>query len=233
MTDATGQRALALGDHVLLNRLIDRYPYVYHMAQVGTWPSIQQHGLLSTSAALDLVGIQGTRRSVVESAHRPEMLSLLPGMPDDIVLRDQKPMPPGRLRHALPKHVTPEEWYRLINGKVFFWVSKERLGRLLRSYGELEHDVLTIDTASLLSSQGSNVWLCHMNSGNTWPIPHRRDIDIFKRLPDYPVNTRGNPTKEVVELVVDYAVPDIANHVLEVNRIKGDVALSAVWRRPS
>lgn len=202
------------------------------MAQAGTWQSIQRRGLLSTTAALDALGIHGAQRDALEGGHRPGMLSLLPGLADDIVLRDQKPMPPNRLRHALPPNITPEEWYRLINGKVFFWVSEERLGRLLGSYGEFEHDVIIIDTASFLRAHETSAWLCHMNSGNTWPIPHRRDIDIFKRLPDYPVNARGNPLKEVVELVVDYAVPDIAVHVLTVNRVKGDETIRRVWTRP-
>ncbi|UUF01494.1 hypothetical protein NDY25_16315 [Xanthomonas hortorum pv. pelargonii] len=132
-----------------LSKLIDRYPRVYHMAQAGSWPSIQARGLFSTTGALDSLGVEGDRRTHFEAEHRPEMASLRPHSPDDIVLRDQKPMPPGRLAHALPAHVTPEQWYRLINGKVFFWAERERLLRLLNSYGEFEHDVLTIDTASL------------------------------------------------------------------------------------
>lgn len=213
---------------MLLSKLVERYPCIYHMAQAGSWPSIQRRGLLSTTAALDTIGIAGALRHEAENEHRPEMLSLLPGAPDNIILRDQKPMPPGRLTHALPGHITSQQWYQLINGKVFFWVSEERLQRLLLSYDQHEHDVLTIDTASLLNAHLPHIWLCHMNSGNTWPIPHRRDVDIFKRLPDYPVNTKGNPKKEVVELVVDYSVPDIADHVIEVRRIKGDVVLGNI-----
>jgi hypothetical protein len=33
--------------------LIARYPRLYHMAEDGSWPSIQAHGLLSTRAMLD------------------------------------------------------------------------------------------------------------------------------------------------------------------------------------
>ncbi|XLA27052.1 hypothetical protein ABFU38_05180 [Xanthomonas campestris pv. raphani] len=70
-----------------------------------------------------------------------------------------------------------------------------------------------------------------MNSGNTLPIPHWRDESIFKRIPDYPVNSVGRPVKDVVELVVDYSVPDIANHVIDVVRFKGDDRLDIVWTR--
>lgn len=216
-----------------LEKLIQRYPYLYHMAEVGMWPSIQRRGLLSTSASLDVLGIAGAQRIALESVFRPEMSHLRPGAPDNIVLRDQRPMPPSRLLQALPDGVTTEQWYRLINSKVFFWVSSERLGRLLRSYGTSQHDVLRIDTASLLGAHHARTWLCHMNSGNTLPIPHYRDESIFKRVPDYPVNGAGNPVKEVVELVVDYAIPDIAHHVVDVTRVQGDQDLGVIWQADS
>lgn len=201
------------------------------MAEVETWPSIQRRGLLSTTAALDALGIVGAQRATLESTYRPAMSNLAPGSPDNIVLRDQRPMPPNRLAQALPAGLTTEQWYRLINSKVFFWVSAERLGRLLRSYGVSQHDVLRVDTASLLSAHSARTWLCHMNSGNTLPIPHYRDESIFKRIADYPVNGVGTPIKEVVELVVDYSVPDIANHVLDVTRFQGETNLGQVWTR--
>lgn len=215
---------------MLLEKLITRYPYLYHMAEADTWASIQRRGLLSTTAALDVLGVNGARRQELEGAYRPTMLSLRPGGTDDIVLRDQRPMPPGRLAHALPPQIPAEQWYRLINGKVFFWVSRERLGRLLRAYGAHQHDVLRVNTASLLGVHALNTSLCHMNSGNTLPIPHRRDPSIFKRIADYPVNSVGNPVKEVVELVVDYAVPDIARHVVDVTRVQGDQHFGVVWQ---
>jgi hypothetical protein len=214
---------------VQLEKLIERYPYVYHMAEAGTWPSIQQRGLLSTTAALDALGIKGARRDELEGAYRPDMLSLNPGGANDIVLRDQRPMPPNRLAQALPAHLTTEQWYRIINNKVFFWVSQERLGRLLRSYEHQVHDVLRVNTASLLDSHFARTWLCHMNSGNTLPIPHWRDETVFKRIDDYPVNSVGKPTKEVVELVVDYSVPDIAQHVIDVTRVQGDETQGVIW----
>ena len=41
---------------------VRRYPRLYHMAQVGSWPSIERNGLLSTSALLDLFQIKGEAR---------------------------------------------------------------------------------------------------------------------------------------------------------------------------
>lgn len=214
-----------------ISHLIARYPRIFHMANAGSWSSIHARGLLSATAALDRLNVSGPLRAKFEDRHRPEMASIHPGLSDDIVLRDQKPMPPSRIERALPPAVSAADWYRLINGKVFFWAQRERLLRLLNSYGEFEHDVLTVDTASLLSSHASRVRLCHMNSGNTWPMPHPRDASIFKPIDEYPVRPSGLPQKEVVELVIEYGVPDIKDHVLAVTRMRGAEELGSLWRR--
>lgn len=209
-----------------VEEFVKRYPRLFHMAERDTWPNIKQRGLLSTSAVLDLHGISGDERRRLEREHRPEKVAV--GDQDErIVLRDQKPMAPDRLEKGLQGGVTTEEWYALINGKVFMWAQEHRLFGLLgaRHYRELEHDVLTIDAASLLGKHVDSVWLCPMNSGNTFPIPHRRGKDTFRRFSDYPVRSTGRPEKEVVEVVVDYSVPDISDHVIAVRRMRGDVVL--------
>jgi hypothetical protein len=217
---------------MLVEKLFEMYPKLYHMAEAGTWRSIQRHGLLSASAVLDLFHLEGDQRKPYEVEHRRQMLSVIPGRPDQIVLRDQKPMPPERLRLALMDGTTPEQWYQLINGKVFFWAEHHRLLRLLNAYGHDAHDVLILDTRSLVAAHLQNVWLCHMNSGNTLPIPHRRGIHIFKRIEDFPARKNGKPEKAVVEVLVDRGVPDIAEHTLEVLRMQRDQVLEQIWTRP-
>jgi len=212
---------------MLVEKLISRYPTIYHMAEAGTWNSIRQHGLMSTSAALDHFGYQGAARVPFETLHRPSMATI--GEPTEIMLRDQIPMPPERLRRALVDGTTTEQWYRLINGKVFFWAQEHRLHRLLNYYRGAEHDVLHVDTRRLLAAHKDDIWLSHMNSGNTLPIPHHRDISLFKRIDAYPERRTGGPAKEVVEIVVDYAVPNIASFVTRVDRMKGLTLLGLVW----
>lgn len=213
-----------------VEKLIELYPRVYHMAERGAWDNIRAHGLMSTTAVLDHLKVQGDDRARFESEHRDQKMDVRAGHPSNIVLRDQKPMPEGRLLQALTDGTTPQQWYELINEKVFFWVEEERLHRLLgaRDYRNLEHDVLTLNSAELIQAYADKIWLCHMNSGNTWPIPHRRGTEVFRRIADYPVKASGRPTKAVVELVVDYAVPNIADYVLEVRRMKGSEVLGII-----
>ena len=47
-----------------LAELVGDCPTLYHMAEGGGWPAIRQHGLLSTSALLNLYGVEGPQREV-------------------------------------------------------------------------------------------------------------------------------------------------------------------------
>lgn len=209
-----------------IKQIATRYPRLYHMAEAGTWPAIKANGLMSTSAALDFHAVGQPQRNVLEAGHRQEKVRLGGGAAA-IILRDQIPMPPARLELALQDGIKPADWYKLLNAKVFMWAEHHRLLGLLnaRHYRNLEHDVLTIDTASLLAVHAAHVWLCHMNSGNTFPIPHHRGSTTFRRIPDYPTKASGRPVKEVVEVVIDYSIPDISDHVVEVRRMKGKTVL--------
>lgn len=44
--------------------------------------------------------------------------------------------------------MTVEQWLRLLNSKVFFWLQRERVNRLLgaRAYRDSSHLVITFDT---------------------------------------------------------------------------------------
>jgi hypothetical protein len=211
-------------------RLIELYPRIYHMAEADSWPSIRQHGLLSSNDVATRSGVQGAASEQLRRGHRRAKVAVqVPGI-GTIVLRDQLPMPAERIGRALPPGVTPADWYELINDRVFFWAEHHRLVRLLKSrqYGHLEHDVLTINTASLVAIHTERILLCHMNSGNTLPMMTARSPAIFMPIADYPVNGRANPVKKVVEVTVLGGVPDIAEHVVEVRRMRGETVLGQI-----
>ncbi len=72
--------------------LVTRFPRLWHMAEDGSWPSIQSKGLLSTSSLLNLYKISGAERSAIEARHRPQSVPIdYKGLPRAVV-RDQKPM---------------------------------------------------------------------------------------------------------------------------------------------
>jgi hypothetical protein len=137
------------------------------------------------------------------------------------------------LERCLPRHLTPSDWYELLNAKAFFWLTENRLHRLTgaRAYRDLEHDVLEADTRSLIRAHRNAIWLCPMNSGCTKPMPHPRDETIFRRISGYPYKhwCRKRPRGErVVELAVDHSVPDICDHVRRVVVKRGSSIIDVI-----
>jgi len=216
-----------------LEELIVDCPTLYHMAERGSWASIKERGLLSTSALLNLYAINGAQRVAIEKQHRPCNVELWKnGMPR-VVIRDQIPMSDPGLARCLPKRLSPTDWYALLNAKVFFWLTEDRLHRLTgaKAYRDREHDVLEVDTRSLIGAHQKNIWFCPINSGCTKPIPHRRDETTFSRIADYPYENwrKKRPRGErVVELAVDHSVLDIREHVWRVLVKQGDVVIGTI-----
>ncbi|MCY3879288.1 MAG: hypothetical protein OXF74_08930 [Rhodobacteraceae bacterium] len=208
-------------NEVELEELVTNCPTLYHMAERGSWVSIRRNGLMSTSALLDRYDIKQPRRTEIESRHRPEGVVIEGQGLTPAVVRDQIPMSDEGLNRALPDRLQPADWYELLNAKVFFWLSETRLHRMTnaRAYRDREHDVLEVDTGSLVEAHRDAIWLCPYNSGCTKPMPHPRDESIFARIQNYRYaywRQRRSRRERVVELAVDHAVSDIENHVRRV-----------------
>lgn len=216
-----------------LDELISNCPTLYHMAERGSWPAIERHGLLSTSALMDLYEIDGAQRAQIELAHRPKSVSIAADGLPGAVIRDQIPMSDSGLKRALPSRLQPSDWYALLNSKVFFWLSVERLHKLTQAgaYRDHEHDVLEVDTRLLVDAHRDKIWLCPINSGCTKPMPHPRDEGIFSRIPQYPYahwRSRRARTERAVELAIDYSIPDIARYVRRVVAKRGSEVVSII-----
>lgn len=216
--------------------LLRHFPRLWHMAEDGSFELIRTHGLLSTSSLLDLYGIEGKKRSALELQRRPELVTISrDGFPNAII-RDQKPMTESALTKCLAKDFTPRQWFEILNKRVFFWLSRDRLRSLLsaRAYRGRPQTVLTVDTASLLNAHRDRIELCPLNSGATLYNPQPRGRDTFLPVADYPFEERcetRSVDKAVVELVVRDGVADIADHLVAAHRIHNGVQ-KELWRRP-
>ena len=205
--------------------LAARYPRLWHMAEDGSLPGIRRHGLLSTSALLDLYGIEGERREEIESRRRPEIQTIEHLEHGRALIRDNKPMQEKALEKSLTD-LTTREWYETLNHRVFFWVEPKRLQKLLgaRAYRDRPHLVLEVDTAKLLERHAGRVTLSPINSGATFPMnPAPRGPETFKCIAEH------DPDKPIVELAVDYAVPDIQELILSVSRWHGTEKLETLF----
>jgi hypothetical protein len=220
-----------------LEELLKDCPTLYHMAERGSWSSIYEQGLLSTTALLDLYRTSGNERERIESQRRVQSVSLEHPELAKVVVRDQFPMTDSGLLRCLPTHISPGDWYRLLNGKVFFWLTKGRLLRLLNAgtYRSEVHDVLEISTERLLDKYFDKIWFCPMNSGCTKPMPHPRDENTFRRIPEYPYahwRAKRPRGERIVEFAIDYSVPDIRKYVTRVVEMKSNDEIRTIYTTP-
>lgn len=203
-------------------QFVARVPRLFHMAQDGSWESIQHYGLLSTSALLDLFEVEGPERECIESARRPESVRIHHARYGTAVVRDNRPMNDRALRRCLVA-MEPREWYELLNRRCFFWCSGDRLRTMLkaRPYREQAHVVLTLDSAALLRSCADQASVTYINTGATLYDPPKRGRHTFVPLVDA-------PDRLPVELVVPGGVADVRRAVVRVDRMQGESCLGTL-----
>lgn len=216
-----------------LAELICDCPMLYHMAAAGAWPSIQRHGLWGTGALLDLFEVTGEARRAIET-RRPKSVTIHHPRLGHATIRDQKPIGDRSLAACLEDGLRPADWYALLNARAFFSLTRARLLRMLNagSYRHEAHDVIEVDTASLVAAHRDRITLCPINSGFAQRRAVPRGRSTFLPIADYPYaawrakRARG---ERVVELAVAPGVPDIARHARRVVRMRGGAELETLW----
>jgi len=217
-----------------VEELIERYPRLYHLSEAGAWPSIAAHGLLPAAEIVSTSTLGAAEQAKVLGRPRPSMLLIDHPLLGAVTIRDQTPLRAHILQGVL-RGMSTQQWLNTLNDRVFFWLHPQRLEQLLnarRNRGR-PHDVLTADTASLLSQHHERTRLSAINSGATlYPGAPERGPFTFRTIEDYPFTERlrhRTPQTAVVELAVLGGVPDIAAHVISVQRRLGTVVLADLW----
>ncbi|MEM6886240.1 MAG: hypothetical protein AAF571_14545 [Verrucomicrobiota bacterium] len=196
------------------------HPNLYHVAEPDAWPMIKRHGLLSTFAALDLFGVDHEKRKEITEFCRTETVAITHHNHGRIVINDNKPMSEKALHKCLDNGLTPKDWLKILNRRVFFWSSKEGLDRLLnaRMNQGRERLVLVFDTLRLAKAHKLQMEICPINSGSTIRKPARRGMHTFTPLPEMTYKAwrkkRGKNDK-ILEVTVLNHVPNVQNFVTE------------------
>jgi len=219
---------------------IDRYPTVFHMAAEGAWPHVRRNGLLSTTALLDRYKVTGDRRRELEACRRGKPARIEhPDTGETAVLRDNGPINERLLRDdLLVGDTTLEEWYRLLNRHVFFWVHESGLSNFLRVYRKSAHDVITVSTRRLVARDYDRIIVTPMNTGSaSWRTELRRGRDIFEpHIHEFDLEAWEllTPARRdaIVELAVDYAVESIEDITVRVDRRAHDQVPRPLWEHP-
>jgi hypothetical protein len=132
-------------------------------------------------------------------------------------------MPPAALSTCLDPGLSPQDWYDLVNGHVFFWFNHERVQRhgvALRGRAQV---LLTIDANALVASYEKSAYVTPFNIGNArrspalrgrrtlCPVSSWRQHGWKLELP--PGGRERNPRHVPAELLVKDAVPDIMRFI--------------------
>jgi hypothetical protein len=195
---------------------------LFHLAELGNWPSIRRHGLLSASALMDLAGLHGAAHTRCERRHRPADVELRRGC----MIREQRRIPPESLRRCLVG-LTPGQWYALLNQRVFMWLDAARLNRQRQACAARPQVVLTIDTGALLAAYAHAASLAPINTGNARRKPASRGLATFVPYERWresgweseavALGTRPRPRAHPpVEFTIEGGIPDITSYLLDV-----------------
>ena len=202
--------------------LADLHPRLFHVTPPGSWPSIERHGLLSASAAVDLFRPSPATRAAILTDRRATTVWLTHPDLGEREVNDQLPLNDAALAKCLDDRITPQEWRALLNARVFFWPNEEALDRLLsaRMNRERSRDVLVFDTLSLARAHGSDLDLCPINSGATIRKPARRGRTTFTPLAALPYRDwrkqRGRMDK-IVEITLRGSLPSPKDHLVQID----------------
>jgi hypothetical protein len=221
-----------------VNELIERFPRLFHLAEAGSARSISAHGLLSAQEIVSTSTLDPDEQTAILGRPRPRTLTIEHPLIRRATLRDQTPLRAHILERALID-MTAQQWLSALNERVFFWLHPQRMNQLLsarRNRGR-PHEVLVIDTASLVSAHHRRIRLSAINSGATlYPNAPERGTRTFQTIENYPFAARlrrRTPQTAVVELAISGGVRDIADHILDLYRVSSPAQLPASTRHGS
>lgn len=216
--------------------LIAKHPQLFHMASEGSWETIEKHGLLTTRDLVESSSLNSSERHALLRVRRATSSTIAHPVVGEVTIRDQGPLREQFLDVALTD-MSPGEWLDVLNGRVFFWLHPDKLSQLLgaRRYRNSAHDVITVDSASLLAAHLERVRLSPINSGATlYPNAPLRGSDTFQSIEDYDYEAfrkKRGPRDAIVELAVLDGVADIREHVIRVDRRQKDDVLTTLYKR--
>ncbi|WP_420969090.1 DUF7002 family protein [Bradyrhizobium sp. B120] len=181
---------------------------VYHLVDAANWDRVRRDGLKCTA---DLIG----RDNAACGEHRPRAIAA----PDGSYIRDQAPMPPSALARCLDPPLVPADWYRMLNGLVFFWFDRARVDRHVRAAHSRQQHLLTIDVARLVERYAAALRVTPFNTGNAKRKPASRGPRSFVPVDEWLANgwifecqAGGKPrppSHRPAELVSLVPIPDV------------------------
>ncbi len=189
----------------------EAYPTLFHVSLAQNIGQVMRHGLLSTSALLDLCDVHGEERFAIESCQRPRSVPISHSIHGCFLINDQAPMIAAALAKCLID-LSPEQWCRSLNRRLFFWPTQRRLARHIgaRFAAALPRIVIALDTKSTFEVLDFDAFeFSAINSGNTMRKAAPRGSATFLKASDYPFQERRKSrgrSDAIAEVTYPYTV---------------------------
>jgi hypothetical protein len=203
--------------------LAERYPRLFHLTAPDALDGIMRYGLRSTSSLLRDCEMTAPERARIETSRRPDEVALQHPLVGPVTINDNKPLHEARLARVLDDGLSPADWLRMLNARVFFWAREDGLRSLSSAAANRVRPrlVLVVDTRRLTQAYADWIDLCPINSGATRGIT-RRGLATFTPMRAVPYavwqRQRGRVDK-VKEVALRCDIPDVADFVLETRRL--------------
>ncbi|MEQ9505368.1 MAG: hypothetical protein RLO80_03795 [Hyphomonas sp.] len=198
------------------------HPRLFHLTHPESEAGIRRHGLLSTRVLLEKLEYPECARKEFLSQIRPGSVKLYHPDFGHAVVTDNAPLNEQKLSACLDDGLTPAEWMRLLNSRVFFWPDQKKLQTLkgARLNRDRSRKVLVFDTLTLLQRYLAQAEISPINTGATLYQPARRgrltftpagavDYKTWRRL-------RGMRTLDgIKEVTVLGGIPDASRFIID------------------
>jgi hypothetical protein len=174
---------------------------------------------------LELAKVPATQRQQLLLLPRAEVSRIQFPNGAQAVLRDQHPLSPRRLRHAL-QDLSQEQWMELLNARVFLFTQEPHARRLIKVYADQGQDVLKLKTASFLAAYEGHIEVSTRNSG---ALPRTgqpsRGRHTFVPLANFP----PDQVAAIQEVTILGGIDQIEPFVTNVIRYRPDGSKYRVW----
>ncbi len=182
--------------------------------------SIHRHGLLAPDDLLPLFAVGDQTRATLP-ARRPASVVLTHALHGSVTITDNRPLIMSSLAACLDDGLTPADWLKILNQRVFLWANRADADRLLDARLHRAHDrvILVFDTLSLARRHAGRMELSAINSGSTIRRPARRGLRTFTPLARHTyadwrrLRDRNDTIREVTILG---GINDPADHLAEI-----------------
>jgi len=185
------------------------------MTKADNWALIERHGLLPVSKLAEMSTMPDGGAPILRRRRNTPLR--LPIAGGEAWVRDQGPIREQMLTRCL-RGIPLEEWYAMLNERVFFFVRRADERKLCNAYRTMDQCLVRIDGTALVNEYGRSAFVSRFNSGSVPRSP------AIPRGPEIYVSAsevgRSIRPREIRELTIVGGVPNLADFVLSVDVIR-------------